>query len=71
VRRWRTLWRRRFSFGAGFAGGLRHDQRRGLGMRRRAREMHRRKGSRSKQRETKVCHDGLNPWKKFGKMINE
>jgi hypothetical protein len=46
--------------------GLRHDQRRGLRMRRSGSELHRRKSCGGKQRETKICHDGLGPWKISG-----
>jgi hypothetical protein len=46
-----------------FLLGLGHDQRRGLRVRWRGDELHRGQGSRGKQHETKVCHDGLGPRK--------
>jgi hypothetical protein len=43
--------------------GLGHNQRRGLGVRWRGYQLHRRQSGRGKQHETKVCHDGLDPRK--------
>jgi hypothetical protein len=77
-RRRRSMWRRRrrrarwwcslrgwlgLAVRTDFAG-LRHHDRRGLRVRRRSCEVHRRKGGRGKQRETKVCHDGGGPRQK-------
>jgi hypothetical protein len=61
--RWRSLRRRlRFPIRTDFVG-LRDHQRRGLPMRRRGCELHRRKSRRGKQHETKVGHDDLYPLK--------
>ena len=49
----------RLSVRTDFGLCLRHNQRCGLGVRRRACELHRRKSRRSEQHETKFCHDGL------------
>jgi hypothetical protein len=65
VRR-RCLWRffrLWLAIRADFVLRLRHNQRRGLRMRRRAYELHCRKSRRSEQRETKFCHDDLSPRK--------
>jgi hypothetical protein len=68
---WRSLglalwWPFGPSLGTDFALRLRNDDRPGLRLRRRARELHRRQGGRGKQRDTKVCHDDLGPRKSFG-----
>jgi hypothetical protein len=63
---WRCLWRffrLWLSVRTDFGLCLRHNQRSGLGVRRRACELYRRKGRRSEQNETKFCHDGLSPRK--------
>ena len=61
-RRRSSLWRLPgLSVGTQFLLGLGHDQRRGLRMRRRSNQLHRRQRGRGKQDELKVCHDGLNP----------
>ena len=49
----------RLSVRTDFGLCLRHNQRCGLGVRRRACELHRRKSRRGEQHETKFCHDGL------------
>ena len=47
--------------GAAIFLGLRHDERRGLRMRCRGRELSRRQGGRGEQQDAKVCHDILGP----------
>jgi hypothetical protein len=47
--------------------GLGHDLRRGLRVRWRGDQLHRRKSSRGKQQQAKVCHDGLDPRKILGR----
>jgi hypothetical protein len=51
------------SVGAKLFLGLRHNQRRGLRMRRIAYKLHRRKSGGGEQHETKFCHDDLGPRK--------
>lgn len=53
------------SVGTKFFLGLRHDQRRGLRMRRQGYQLHRRKRGRGEQQEAKLCHDGLDPRKSW------
>jgi hypothetical protein len=74
VRRRRSLRRRLgLSVGTKFFLGLGHDQRRGLRVRWRSDQLHRRKSGRGKQQEAKVCHDGWNPRRNLaaGQAINE
>ena len=60
-----SLWRLlRFSVGTEFAlWRLCDDDRSGLRVRRRGREVHRRQSRGGEQRETKVCHDDVSPRK--------
>jgi hypothetical protein len=53
-----------FSIGTKFFLGLRHNQRRGLRVRRRAYKLHRRQSGGGKQQQTKFCHDSVGPRKK-------
>ena len=58
LRRFFRLW---LAVRADFVLRLRHNQRCGLRMRRRAYELYCRKSRRSEQHETKFCHDDLSP----------
>jgi hypothetical protein len=78
-RRWRSGRRRLrrcslrrllgLSVGAKFFLGLRHHHRRGLRMRRRGYQLHRRKRGRGEQQETKLCHGGLDPRNVLGLRV--
>jgi hypothetical protein len=59
----RRLFRLWLAVRADFVLRLRHNQRCGLRMRRRAYELYCRKSRRSEQHETKFCHDDLSPRK--------
>jgi hypothetical protein len=57
------------SVGTKFFLGLGHDQRRGLRVRWRSNQLHRRKSGRGKQQEAKVCHDGWDPRGNLGDKV--